>query len=90
MTTNNGVCCTYVSDGRVISIRQPGAPSATSRSRRDKAEISGKCQHGAPLKLAAKHDVPVPIEAMNLKHRLSDIEASRRNDGSSALQRSNA
>ena len=32
-------------------------------------------EHVATLELTAKHDIPIRIDAMNLEHRLRDIEA---------------
>src|SRR5207344_2951193 len=32
-------------------------------------------EHVTTLKLTAKHNLPIRIDAMNLKHRLRDIEA---------------
>src|SRR6516162_8884960 len=34
-----------------------------------------KREHVATLELTAKHNLPIRIDAMNLKHRLRDIEA---------------
>src|SRR4029077_21011700 len=42
-------------------------------------QLLEKPEHVPTLKLTAKHDIPICIDAMNLKHRLRDIETDGRN-----------